>query len=129
MKQSGKRLGQFVRQARLAKGLSILRLADAIGGSKSFIIKLERGEYEQVSPHYLQALARALELPLEDLSSLAGYPLPDALPTIAPYLRRRYGEELPDQAIDQITEYFELLRSKYTADRRDDSAGARGGGR
>ena len=124
MNKSGRRLGELVHHARQTKGLTAQGLAEASGTSRSFIMKLERGEYVQVSPAYLQALAEALDLPLADLYSAAGYPLPAGLPTFAPYLRRRYGEELPEKAISQLTEYFELLRDKYT----DDNA-AQGGAR
>ncbi len=74
-----------------------------------------------------------LEVPAADLYALGGYKLPEALPTFGPYLRTRYREELPEQAIDQLNEYFELLRAKYADsdapgdEAHDKPAGIRGG--
>ena len=129
----GQRLGEAVRHARQARGLSIRKLADRAGVTHSFIAKLEGGRFQTISPDNLTALARALEIAPEDLFSLSGYAVPERLPTFGPYLRARYGE-LPDQAIDQLNEYFELLRGKYTGvtpadDEADEPAAGRGGQR
>ena len=127
----GQRLGEAVRRAREERGLSIRKLADRAGVTHSFIAKLEVGRFQTVSPDNLTALARALEIAPEDLFTLSGYTVPERLPTFGPYLRTRYGE-LPEQAIDQLNEYFELLRGKYTGvseadDELDEPAAGRGG--
>ena len=128
----GQRLGEAVRRAREERGLSIRKLADRTGVTHSFIAKLEAGRFQTVSPDNLTALARALEIAPEDLFTLSGYTVPERLPTFGPYLRTRYGE-LPEQAIDQLNEYFELLRGKYTgvieADDESDETAGRGGQR
>lgn len=127
----GQRLGEAVRRAREERGLSIRKLADRAGVTHSFIAKLEAGRFQTVSPDNLTALARALDVAPEDLFTLSGYTVPERLPTFGPYLRTRYGE-LPEQAIDQLNEYFELLRGKYTGvseadDELDEPAAGRGG--
>lgn len=132
----GTQLGRAIRLAREGRGLSIRKLAEAAGVTHSYVAKLEAGRFQSVSPDHLSALARALDAPAEDLYALGGYKLPEALPTFGPYLRSRYREELPEQAIDQLNEYFELLRAKYAGseedlddERSDQAAGARGGSR
>ncbi len=129
----GQQLGDAIRRARQARGLSIRRLAEMAGVTHSFIAKLEAGRFQTVSPDNLTALAHALSVAPEDLFALSGYAVPERLPTFGPYLRARYGE-LPESAIDQLNQYFELLRDKYgeretTDDDSDDAASARGGRR
>jgi len=106
-------LSEALRTARVDKGLSARKLAVASGLTHSFISKLEAATYEGVSPDTLMALARALGLAPEDLFSLAGYRLPDALPSFGPYLRARYGEELPPGARAALLEVFETLRKQH----------------
>lgn len=129
----GTQLGKAIRAARMDRGLSIRKLAEAAGVTHSYVAKLEAGRFQSISPDHLSALARVLDVPPADLYALGGYKLPEALPTFAPYLRTRYREELPEQAIDQLNEYFELLRAKYAdSDGLDDEAdavSARGGSR
>lgn len=106
-------LGATLQTARVAKGLSARKLAQASGLTHSFISKLESATYDSVSPDSLMALARALDLAPEDLFTLAGFPLPEALPSFAPYLRARYGEELPPGARAALTEVFETLKKQH----------------
>ncbi len=106
-------LGGTLRTARVAQGLSARKLAEASGLTHSFISKLESAAYDSVSPDSLMALAQALELPPEDLFTLAGFRLPDALPSFGPYLRARYGEELPPGARAALTEVFETLKKQH----------------
>jgi transcriptional regulator with XRE-family HTH domain len=114
-------LGETLRTARVAKGLSVRKLAEASGLTHSFISKLETATYDSVSPDTLMALARALDLAPEDLFTLAGFRLPEALPSFGPYLRARYGEELPPGARAALTEVFETLKKQHLgSDRVDD---------
>jgi transcriptional regulator with XRE-family HTH domain len=108
------RLGETVRDARLAKGLSIRRLAREGGVTHSFVAKLEAGRFNSVSADNLAALAKPLDLPATDLFALSGYKVPEELPTFGPYLRVRYGEDLPDRAIESLNELFDALRAKYS---------------
>lgn len=106
-------LGETLRAARMAKGLSARKLAEASGLTHSFISKLESATYDSVSPDSLMALAQALDLAPEDLFTLAGFRLPEALPSFGPYLRARYGEELPPGARAALTEVFETLKRQH----------------
>jgi transcriptional regulator with XRE-family HTH domain len=117
-----KQLGRTITKAREAKGLSLRGLAEQIRMTHSFLARLEAGRFRTVSPDNLRAIAKALELPAEDLFTLSGYKVPESLPAFEPYLRTRYGEELPEQVLDQLNEYFELLRGKYTDDVDDEPA-------
>lgn len=116
-------LGLRIREAREAKGWSLRNLAASSGLAHSFISNLESGRYRTASPDKLSALARALDIPADDLLVLSGYRVPETLPSFGPYLRSRYGEQLPESAISQLNDYFELLRDKYS-DEPDADAGA-----
>jgi transcriptional regulator with XRE-family HTH domain len=120
-------LARVIGETRGVKGMSMRKLAEASGLTHSFIAKLEAGRFRSVSPASLDAIARALGLPREDLFALAGYSLPSELPTFGPYLRARYGEQLPDQAMAALDELFSALRDKYTGSEEiDDESDAPG---
>ena len=107
------RLGQVLREARQDKNLSARKLEELCGLDHSFISKLEKATYGTVSADTLIRLARVLDLPTEDLFALAGYKVPEALPSFGPYLRARYGEELPEGARAALTELFDTLSRSY----------------
>jgi transcriptional regulator with XRE-family HTH domain len=118
----GIKLGAVVRKAREANGLSTRQLGAAIGTTHSYIHKLEAGWFQTISPENVQALARALDLDRQDLFALAGYRVPEGLPNLGPYLRTKYGEALPDEAIAEITSFFDYTRDKYRTDMIDDES-------
>lgn len=117
-------LGRVIREARERQGLSARKLEIRSGLNHSFISKLEAGRYDTVSADSLTALAGALAIPLEDLYSLAGFQFPAALPSFGPYLRTRYGEELPAGALAELSELFDSLRHRYPGSDQVDDEGA-----
>lgn len=112
-RSKGIELGRVIRQAREAKDLSTRKLAEAIGTTHSYIFKLEAGWFQTISPENIQALAKVLDLDPQDLFALAGYQVPEGLPTLVPYMRTKYGEELPDEALRELQSYFDYLRAKF----------------
>ena len=115
------KLGTAIKQAREAKDISARELGRAIGTTHSYISKLEDGWFQSISPENLQALARALELDVRDLFTLAGYQVPEGLPTLPTYLRTRYGDQLDEAAIERMTAYFDFERSRHEADEEQQS--------
>ncbi|MBV9661872.1 MAG: helix-turn-helix transcriptional regulator [Acidimicrobiales bacterium] len=105
-------LGRTIREAREAKGLSTRALGLRIGTTHSYIHKLEAGWFRTISPENIQALAAALDLDPQDLFALAGYRVPEGLPSFTGYLRTKYGEDLSDDAIARMSAYFEFERSQ-----------------
>jgi transcriptional regulator with XRE-family HTH domain len=95
-------VGEYLRIAREAKGLSQRRLALLSGINQSTVIRVERGDHTNPSPDTLKALARALELPLEELRTIAGYGVGSSLPEPMPFLRAKY-KNLPDDQLDALT--------------------------
>lgn len=96
-------LGQLIRRRRSELQLSFSDLEAATGIRRSRLSEVERGQ-RRLSPPLLVPLASALQVPLADLYEAAGYPLPQHLPSIRPYLRRAY--QIPEAAVDEIERYL-----------------------
>lgn len=105
-------LGDYIRARRTSRGLSLNDVAAASGLHFSYWSKLEAGQYDAPSPKHLLTIARTLGVDAEDLYGLAGYAIPERLPTFKPYLRAKYGE-LPPEAVADLERYFDLLRAFY----------------
>jgi len=105
-------LGRRVRAAREERGWSTRQLAEHSGVYQTTIVRIETGEFTSVTPERLALLASALGLPLADLYSLAGYPLPTELPALPAYLRAKY-RDLPAPAQDELEAYLGQLTEKY----------------
>lgn len=59
---NGELVGMRVRTARVAQGLSMRRLARMAGVSPTYIMRLERGEYENPGAMTLTRLEHALDV-------------------------------------------------------------------
>jgi transcriptional regulator with XRE-family HTH domain len=65
--------GQFLRQQRQAKRLSLVVLAKRTATSSSYLSRIERGLRNPPSPAVLRRLAQALDISYEQLMAHAGY--------------------------------------------------------
>lgn len=88
-------LGQLLREARQAKGLTLVQLQELTGIEQSSIFYLERGTFAKPDPAKLVKLARALDIEVEELYDVVGYAVPKAkdLPEFGVYLRAKYDLE------------------------------------
>lgn len=116
-RSGGIHLGQAIKQAREALGLSLRQLAEAVDVHHSFLARLETGDYQTAKPAFLQRLSRVLELDERDLFSLAGLDAPEGLPAFTPYLRAKY--EMSDEAAKALQEYFTFVTDKYDVRAKD----------
>ena len=66
-------VGDFIKERRLAKGMSKRALAEKAGISHSEVHRIENGERQNPSVPMLIALADALGIPQDDILMLAGY--------------------------------------------------------
>ncbi len=105
-------LGSFLRNARHTAGLSSLRLGRLTDIPDATIIRFEQGKFLNPDPDKLARIARALEVPVADVLSLADYPTVDELPSFTPYLRSKY-RDLPDEAVEKIEKYVTRLAKKH----------------
>lgn len=107
----------FIAERRKALGLTLGQVAEIAGVHRSNVHYWESGKGLPV-PTVLGRLAEALETTPEDLSALAGYADPTELPTVAPYLRAKYGH-LPEAAMDEAERFLSDLEKKYGGQRGD----------
>ncbi len=107
-----KALGKLIARERARQGLSLETLGNAAGGTRTTIMRLERGEFGRPDPEKLQRIARALGLNVADLFALAGYMPSDALPNLDSYLRTMFGNDLSARDRKDIERYVEQKRSK-----------------
>jgi len=104
-------LGALIERTRRERGLSQEALGEAAGVSGSTILRFERGEFGRPDPEKLQRIARALDIDAEDLFALANYTPSGALPAFGPYLRAKFGDELPAKTRKDLEAYFEQIRA------------------
>lgn len=99
-------LSYLLRKRRQELGLKLEDVATRAGVDSAGLSRAENGK-KIPAPDTLAALAAALHMPLADLYEAAGYPLPQELPTLRPYLRRAYG--VSDEAAEEIERYLMRL--------------------
>lgn len=104
-------VGQVVRAQRLRRGMSGPELAAAAGVDKATVSRIEHDEFEP-TPRVLLGIARALEIDVSDLYLAAGLLPGTALPSMGPYLRAKF--DLPEDALQRIEEYVEMVNERYT---------------
>lgn len=112
MNKNTDRLSQLLRSRRLDLGQRLEDVAKQAGVDVAGLSRAENGK-KIPAPETLAALAGALDLPLADLYEAAGYPLPQELPSLRPYLRRAYN--VPEEAVQEIEQYLRGIAAKYGA--------------
>jgi transcriptional regulator with XRE-family HTH domain len=120
-KKQAKRLGNFLRAQRQAKGWSTHRLADESDQTQATVVRYEQGEFASPSPERLSRLAEALAVPVSDVLGMAGYPMSRALPSVRPYLRAKY-RDLSDEALEDLSRDVQRVLTKHGIDPNDGPA-------
>jgi transcriptional regulator with XRE-family HTH domain len=110
-KQQRDSLGAVLRSLRETAGLSVRALANESGVDIANISRTERGEATP-KRESLERLAQALNADPADLLTLAGYATGEALPSMTPYLRTKYGH-LPAAKRREVAEFFERIEAEY----------------
>jgi transcriptional regulator with XRE-family HTH domain len=111
-----KELGQYIRKTRIDRDMSLRELGRVSGVDIATISRLETGDSLPASnPWKLKKIADALELDSNELFRMAGIPISEELPDLAPYLKAKYN--LPEGAIDDLAEHLKLLEAEYKPNR------------
>jgi transcriptional regulator with XRE-family HTH domain len=87
----------------------MVELERRTGIHQSRLSRWENGNDAPATVDRLTALAEGLELPPSDLYLAAGLDLSAELPSMRPYLRSKYGTDLPPEAIADI----EAIAARY----------------
>ncbi len=83
-------LASYLTRLREKAGVAMYSLAQEIGVDRAQLTRLEQGKVLNPRPEVLAGYAAALDVPLADIYTVAGIPLPKELPTLRPYLRAKY---------------------------------------
>lgn len=105
-------LGDLLRSARQAAGLSVRQAANESGVSSGAISLLEQGKMRSTSIPRLMSLAETYGVEPLGIIEVAGYDLAPALPEFTPYLRAKYTQ-LPAEAHAELTDAFRRIATKY----------------
>lgn len=111
-KPQSKALGKLIQRERAKAKLTQRGLAERAGVTHPTILRLERGEFGRPDPEKLQRIAHALDLGAGDFFALAGYIHADHLPSLDPYLRAMFEDDLSAKDRKDIERYVEQKRAK-----------------
>jgi transcriptional regulator with XRE-family HTH domain len=104
-------LGRVIHRQRSKADLTQRELAEKAGVSHATIWHLECGDFKRPDPEKLQRIAHALDLSAGDFFASVGYTHPDHLPSLAPYLRIKFGDDLSAKGRKDIERYVEQKRA------------------
>jgi HTH-type transcriptional regulator, competence development regulator len=106
-------LGNYLKEARLAKSLSQRAVEEATEISNAYLSQLESGKVKQPSPVTLHQLAELYGVPYADLMILAGYPVPSRkkLDLDTDRILARFGSVSEEEA-EALSEYLNFLRKR-----------------
>lgn len=91
-------LGSIVKEFRLSAGWTQGKLADKIGKSRSYITRLEAGEFEDVGSSVMDALAKAFSQSGDDFRQIVQ--------------ARAAGETQAGESISELDKYVIFLHGK-----------------
>lgn len=100
-------LGEYLAQARKAKGLSLRSVESDVGISNAYLSQLENDKIREPSPILLQKLSKLYRLPYVECLRLAGYPVPEGATT--PRIVARLGETTQEEE-EELAQYLHFLR-------------------
>ncbi len=114
--KQAKILGTYLRDQRVALGLSTRELAAQAEVDDSTIVRFEQGAYGAPRPDKLARIAEALGLSLSNVYALAEYAVPDDLPSPALYLRTKFRDDLSATRMKSLTRELHQLLMKHGLD-------------
>ena len=110
-------VGDYIKERRLAKGLSKRQLAEKAGISHSEVHRIENGERQNPSIPMLISIADALAIPNDDILIIAGYKTNDSdvplLERAFPDLKTQKQKETARKIIDGLARNGALEDSQY----------------
>jgi transcriptional regulator with XRE-family HTH domain len=89
--------------------------------STAYVQKLERGEVSSPSPHKLRGIAKALDIPFDEVMRMAGYagqasdssPNDDSVRVLAQALQ---AEDLTANELEELSDYLRFRRQQRQRD-------------
>jgi transcriptional regulator with XRE-family HTH domain len=107
---SRKEVGNMLKEARKAKGLTVRQAAEKLDINFGYYSKIENGQIT-IGKH-APAIARLYRLNPDELLAKSA----QTLPTFGPYLRAKY--DLTDDAIAELERHFDAVKKTQSKRRR-----------
>lgn len=108
-------MGSTIREARVAKGLSLRGLEQATGIPNAHLSQIETGKIEQPSMALLYVISEELGLDYKALLRLAGHVTAAAPATKAVAgVAFRGSDDLTPEEADEVLRFIELLKKRQT---------------
>ena len=109
--------GEYLKAARLRKGLTLRAVESKIDISNAYLSQLEQGKIKQPSPVVLHNLCELYEVSYREVMRLVGYPLPGNQDHSSSTLAARMGHVTADEE-DELVDYLHFLRSRRSGDNK-----------
>lgn len=103
-------LGNFIKEKRAARELSIRKLAELAGISHTEIKRIEDGVRKQPSPQVLRAIAEALNVSYDDIMASAGYI--DSPANILVTAKIKDMDDLTEEEVSKVEDYINFIKSQ-----------------
>lgn len=113
--QRSNRLGDELRKVRSLRGETLRGVAESVGFSSAYLLKLEAGAVISPSPHLLRSLARHYDVSYLGLMELAGYAIADSptdRPRVGVLADALAAEPLTDEEQRAVAAFLTSLRSR-----------------
>ncbi len=105
------RLGELIRSAREAKGLSLRTLESKTGVARTWLVYVEAGRSLEPSPDRLARVAEALEIDPADIDGVSGGYLARSLPTVRTYFRSK--GKATQAELDELEHVIAEVQAKH----------------
>lgn len=105
------RLGDLLREARAQQQFSLYSLAAELGWPRSWLLKLEAGQYRDPSPERVARLAERLRVDPAVVDQLTDDYLARSLPTVRTYFRSK--AQASEAELDELERVISEVQAKY----------------
>lgn len=106
---SAKRLAKLLRAKRLELGISASEVGRRSGVDPATITRIERAQIPTPRADSLTAIAQVLDISMTDLFVAADWLPKGELPSWNLYLRSKFGDDLSDEALQELYATFSRI--------------------
>jgi len=112
IKTTGFKIGKYTKYQRVKRKYSLNEFSRKINVTTSFLLRLERGDYTNVSFDIIEKISIGFEMTVEDfLQKCKVINSSQTLPPLDYYLKEMY--QFPLEAIEDFKLLVQLLKMKY----------------
>lgn len=109
---AGAKIGRYTKYQREKRGFSLNYFSKITGVTTSFLLRLEKGEYANISINAVEKIANGFGMTTGDfLTKCQIIDSSHTLPPLEYYLKEKY--QFPEEAIKDFKLLIRLLKAKY----------------